>query len=107
MEWKEIIGYEGLYEVSNTGLVKCAKGIRKLRERDYVSITLIKNGIFKTHNVHRLVATAFIENPNNYPLVMHKDNNTHNNCVDNLQWGTYHMNNKQTVLDGRWKNGYS
>jgi hypothetical protein len=106
-QWKEIKGYEGYYEVSNTGLIKSSKGIRKVRKRKYISITLVKQGVFKTHTVHRLVAIAFIENPNNYECVMHIDNNPHNNCVDNLQWGTYQMNNKQTVLDGRWKNGYS
>ena len=107
MEWKQIKGYEGYYEVSDTGLIKSSNGIRKVRERKYISITLIKDTVFKTHYVHRVVATAFIDNPNNYKCVMHLDNNTHNNCVSNLQWGTHQMNNKQTVIDGRWKNGYS
>lgn len=51
--------------------------------------------------VHRLVALAYIPNPNDLPIVCHKDNNPTNNHVDNLYWGTQSDNMKQMVLDGR------
>ena len=55
----------------------------------------------KWYKAHRLVALAYIPNPNNYPIVMHKDNNPLNNHVDNLMWGTYSMNNLQCSREGR------
>lgn len=102
--WKPVVGYEGLYECSNMGRVKSLdryvphrydgefqfiKGtIRKTKYNNggYEMITLYKDGKEKTHLVHRLVAQAFIPNPNNLPEVNHKDENTKNNCVDNLEW---------------------
>lgn len=57
------------------------------------------NGKHITKRVHRLVAEAFIPNPNNYPIVMHKDNNKKNNNVNNLKWGTISENTKQTCTD--------
>lgn len=57
----------------------------------------------KWHRSSRLVATVYISNPYNYPIVMHKDNNRMNNHVSNLQWGTYSMNNLQCSREGRGK----
>ena len=53
----------------------------------------------KQRRVHILVATAFLPNPNNYPVVMHKDNNKSNPCVDNLQWGTTSQNTQAAFND--------
>ena len=92
-QWKTVRGYEGLYCVSNTGRVvalpKNSRGERELKPcniRGYRNVKLVKNGIYKNHYVHRLVAEAFIENPNQLPEVNHKDENKTNNCVENLEW---------------------
>lgn len=105
--WKPIEGFEGLYEVSNTGKVKrIGSTISKLRngkfytvywgERflkpddfgEYLLVTLYKNGDRKTLLVHRLVATAFHQNLENKPEVNHKDGNKRNNNDWNLEWNT-------------------
>lgn len=94
--WRMIPGYEGLYEVSNFGRVRSfLRGkIRKLsNENGYMRIILYKNGSIKKFNVHRLVAMAFIPNPDNLPCINHKDENKSNNHVDNLEWCDYTYNN--------------
>lgn len=108
--WKDVKGYEGLYQVSDMGNVKrvqhedynCRQGYRIFKERllkqeinfrGYMKVTLSKNNIHKGLFVHRLVAEAFILNPNNYPQVNHKDENKANNCVDNLEWCDNKYNN--------------
>ena len=102
MKWKNIEGYEGLYLISDNGLVKSLQTNRILKPsgKRYHTLTLCKNKKLKYVRVNRLVAQAFIENPNNYPIVMHKDNDTFNNCVDNLQWGTYSENNNHAYQSG-------
>lgn len=109
-EWRDIKGYEGLYQVSNEGRVKSlerdwtvGKGgnrhkdetIMKLQKspRGYYRLTLTKDGIETYKLVHRLVAEAFIENPNGYPFINHKDENPSNNSVENLEWCTPLYNN--------------
>ena len=124
--WKDIKGYEGYYEISSIGRVKRLQtiidapymkdsGYRTIKEKilkpqntgNYKSVALSKEGIVKTIAVHRLVAIQYIPNSNNYPLVMHLDNNPSNNSIDNLQWGNNSMNIKQAVRDGRWNNQYT
>ena len=104
-EWKDIPGYEGLYQVSNTGKIKGLPRVtvqnQILQERilipgvinnGYLQITLHKNGEHKNFLVHRLVANAFIPNPKNLPEVNHKDEDKTNCNSDNLEWCTRKYN---------------
>ena len=97
-EWKDIKitrngkihDYTGMYMISNTGKVFSIKkgALLKARrqDKDYLEVVLYKNGDGQAFYIHRLVANAFLDNPNNYQQVNHKDENTHNNYVDNLEW---------------------
>ena len=91
-----IKGFEGLYEVSNTGQVRSVKTGRILKNclagKGYCQVGLHKDGVQKNVFVHRLVAQAFIPNPKNYPEVNHKDENKLNNRIDNLEWCTSKYN---------------
>lgn len=108
--WKSIPGYEGYYEVSNIGNVRSVTRTiiksngqpqtrigkiinQTLDQKGYKQLNLHKDGVCKKMKVHRLVAMAFLPNPNNYPIVNHKDENPSNNNVDNLEWCTYQYNN--------------
>ena len=90
--WKDVVGYEGLYQVSNNGRVKSLKfGKEKILKpgklkNGYLRVNLCKNEKQKHFLVHRLVALTFITNPNNLPDVNHKDENKENNRVENLEW---------------------
>lgn len=116
--WKDIKGYEGLYQISNYGNVKSLerviednKGsyIKKekiltptINNRGYYHIGLRNNSKTKYYYVHRLVAEAFIPNPNNYPIINHKDEDKTNNKVDNLEWCTPKYNaNYGTAIQRR------
>lgn len=86
-EWKDIPGYEGVYEISNLGRVRRnGKILKPLKDSGYLRAHLSKNGIAKKVLIHRLVAFAFIPNPNNYPEINHKDEDKTNNTVENLEW---------------------
>ena len=74
---------------------------RNGRNCGYEYVVLHVDGRQKGFGVHKLVAMAYIPNPNNYPIVMHLDNNPLNNHIDNLQWGTHSMNNLQCSREGR------
>ena len=100
--WKPIVDYEGLYEISNRGNVRslCAgrwksRIMRKpVKDKDgYLTVNLKKNGRYKCAKIHRLVAEAFLDNPNNFPCINHKDENKTNNHVINLEWCTIKYNN--------------
>lgn len=87
--WKTIQDYGGLYQVSNTGKVRDLKNHIKSvykNNKGYVCLSLYYNGKTYHPTVHRLVAKAFIPNPNNYEQVNHKDCNKENNSVENLEW---------------------
>ena len=108
--WKDIENYEGLYQISDCGRVKslardiyCQNGtfhhhmeekilVQRIEKHGYARVNLYLNGESKTMKVHRLVAEAFIPNPENKPQVNHKDENPLNNCVDNLEWCTASYN---------------
>ena len=101
--WKPIIGYEGLYEISNFGRVRNAsqKIIKvQINNRGYYRIRLCKNGKYEQYFIHRLVAITFIPNKDISLEVNHKDENKLNNKVDNLEWVTRKENmNRGTVQD--------
>lgn len=102
--WKDIEGYEGIYQVSNLGRIKSfdrhrktmGEGIRLVKGKiikhvkkgiGYAQVTLCdNNAIKKSVLVHRIIATAFIPNPDNLSQVNHKDSNRCNNTIDNLEW---------------------
>ena len=93
-EWKDIKGYEGLYKISNKGRVYNIKLKRFMghESNKYMCVELGKDGKYKNYKVHRLVAQAFIPNPDNLPFINHKDENKLNNCVENLEWCTREYN---------------
>ena len=98
--WKDIKGYEGKYQISNLGRVKSLGNLQTKKEKllktnirnGYYTAYLYKNNEKKSLLCHRLVAEAFIPNPDNLPQVNHKDENKLNNRVDNLEWCTIKYN---------------
>lgn len=100
--WRPVRDYEGLYEVSNYARVKSLprngtilqeRIMRQVLVRGYLCISLMKNNIKKQYKVHRLVAQAFLDNPDNLPEVNHKDENKLNNIPENLEWCDRKYNN--------------
>lgn len=97
--WKDIKGYEGLYQVSNWGRVKSlAKNTEYImkgyvNKKGYKSISLFKNHKYKNLLIHQLVAIAFIPNNENLTQINHKDENKTNNKIYNLEWCTQKYNN--------------
>ena len=92
--WKPIPNYEGFYEVSNMGKVRSVYRYRRvlkpmISNTGYERVDLFKNKHREQLSVHRLVAMAFIDNPNAKPFVNHKDENKLNNSADNLEWVTH------------------
>lgn len=106
-QWKPIENYEGLYEVSSLGRIKSLprwkqnhskleyieeKILKQGFNGKYYHVRLSKDGKVKIYLIHKLVAEAFLDNPNNYPCVNHKDENKLNNNVNNLEWCTQKYN---------------
>lgn len=94
--WRDVKGFEGLYKVNRKGEIYSVLNniIRPPKDNGYGynNINLNKNGKKITKYIHRIVAEAFIPNPNNYPMVNHKDENKKNNNVENLEWCTASYN---------------
>lgn len=102
--WKDVVGYEGLYRASTLGRIKSldtpyissngrsypghSKILKYSLRSGYALVCLLRNGIKKTFSVHRIIAIAFIPNPENKKEVNHKDMNRINNIVENLEWMT-------------------
>ena len=90
--WKDVFGYEGLYQVSNIGRVKSLKYgkeriLKPLKDGGgYIFVHLCKNGERKMYKIHRLVAFTFLTNPQNLSDVNHKDEDKTNNSVQNLEF---------------------
>ena len=109
--WKDVVGYEGVYEVSNMGRVKRVGKYRNQcaewdsnhilrpghKDNEYLFVNLSKEGKNKIKYVHRLVAEAFLPNPKNKATVNHIDGDRTNNVVENLEWATYKENNNHSL----------
>ena len=97
---KDIKGYEGLYAITTEGDVYSYKYKKFLKPRvnhkGYLYVNLWKDGKVKTYSLHRLVAEAYIPNPDNLPQVDHIDENKTHNYVNNLQWITHRDNNRKS-----------
>lgn len=115
--WKDIEGYEGLYQISNLGNVRTLHWNRTNKTRlltpfmnsGYLRIGFRQNYILKNYLIHVLVAKAFVDNPYNKPQVNHIDGNKLNNCVSNLEWVTRsenvihaHKTNLIKSMPSRW-----
>lgn len=102
--WKDIPGYDGAYRVSSLGRVLSVKRGRILaegtHEHGYKMVALSKNGRLKTFKVHRLVAEAFIDNPDHKREVNHINGNKSDNSVNNLEWTTREGNMKHASTHG-------
>ena len=107
-EWKDVLGFEGLYIVSSFGRVAALKNsthyahlmnLTKMHRKKvtYINLSLHKNNVRIHRLVHRMVAEAFIPNPNNYPNIDHIDCDGTNNKVSNLRWCTQSMNNHNVI----------
>ena len=96
---KDVIGYEGLYSITSCGKVWSYKSKKFLRPskvgHGYLQVILCKDGNCEAKKIHRLVAEAYLPNPNNYDTVDHIDFNITNNCVNNLQWMSRNENNRK------------
>lgn len=128
-EWRKIVGYEGLYEVSSLGRVRsldryvktCYEAYKLQKGKilnpgkntnGYLQVVLHCNGKYKKCLVHRLVSQAFLPNPDNLPEVNHKDEDKTNNRVENLEWctakynlsyGTRNIRRRDTLIkNGSW-----
>ena len=125
-EWRPVVGYEGLYEVSNLGRVRSigrkreitqtcktsvfypGKIIKSYTTKDgYARLCLCKDAKESQILVHRIVAAAFIPNPENYPIVNHKDENKQNNAANNLEWCTGKYNANYGTINIRRGQGIS
>lgn len=105
-EWKDIVGYNGRYKISNKGNVKTTSYKNTGEERilsarincGYNRVVLYKNGKGTNKFVHRLVAEHFIPNPNNYKEVNHIDGDKLNNNIENLEWTSAKQNTTHAVI---------
>ena len=110
--WKDVVGFEGRYMVSNLGNAKSCRyyghegeHLLKLSTHHcgYLVVTLGKRPERKQHTVHSLVAKAFLPNPDNLPAINHIDGNKANNQVSNLEWISYRSNTAHAINTGLFK----
>lgn len=98
---KDITGYEGLYAVTSCGKVYSYRSEKFLKPKKtrqgYLAVQLSKNSKYKEFTIHRLVAEAYIDNPNNLPVVNHKNEDKTKNYVGNLEWCTSEYNNSYGI----------
>ena len=118
--WKPVVGYEGYYEISDKGNLRSVDRVETMRngrtrmkygkplakvwydgQHHYKGATLCKDGQHKRLSIHRLVAMAFVPNPNGYPEVNHIDEDRLNNCADNLEWCDRQYNNTHGTIRAR------
>lgn len=110
-EWRDVQGYEGRYQVSSGGQVRsiqdnhgrpknAVKAANKTGTVDYLYVKLFKKDGMVNKAVHRLVAEAFVPNPNDKPMVNHKDGDKRNNSATNLEWVTCSENHKHAFTTG-------
>ena len=108
-EWRDIEGYEGFYQISNLGNVKSLTNRSNHKEEKilklntngkYYLVNICKNTKKKTLLIHRLVAKAFIDNPNNLPQINHINGNKLDNRVENLEWCTCRENIIHSIKTG-------
>lgn len=103
---KKIVGYEN-YEIDEYGNIFNSNGIKMhqfLTYKNYMQISLCKNGKNKTYAVHRLLGLAYIDNPDNKPEINHIDGNRVNNIVENLEWVTHAENMQHSYRVNRRTN---
>ena len=107
--WKQVSGYENVYEINEFGDLRrcgCEKLIKKLNRKDgYLQYVLSKDGIRKSRKIHRLVADAFVENPNNYNVVNHIDGDTTHNSLRNLEVVSQRENVQHAVANNLYCSG--
>jgi len=106
-EWKDVVGYENLFQVSNKGHLFSKRTNKILSQfitkKGYCVVSTRfggRKGKNKVFRMHVLVAQAFLNNPNNYPIVNHKDSNKQNNNVNNLEWCTHQQNTLHAIAAG-------
>jgi hypothetical protein len=121
-EWKDVVGFEGLYQVSNLGRVKslprtniCVNGkplttrgmiLKNTKNhRGYYEVNLFKRNDRKHKCIHVLLAETFIPNPDNLPLVLHKNDIKLDNRIENLYWGNHNDNMKDRLSNGKHGSG--
>lgn len=109
--WKDIQGYEGLYQVSNLGKVKSLYKNKilkpRIKENDYLIVSLYKDREDKKFYIHRLVANAFIPNPENKGYVNHKNFDKSDNTLENLEWVTRIENFRHYKNSYKWNTTFS
>lgn len=98
MAWRPVVGFEGFYQVNESGTVVSLRTGKERKpvlnqKNGYCALVLCGDHTKKTVYVHRIVAEAFLENPNGYGFVNHKDENKLNNAVENLEWCSKAYNN--------------